>query len=393
MLVTGRTGSSDRREDRPDSSGRPDLSGWPTVTGYRRPSGRIGIRNRLLILPSVICSQQVADRIAEAVPGAVGAPHDHGCGQLGADAAQTERTFVGVGTNPNVAGTVVVGLGCETIGSEGVAAALADASAPVRELSIQGIGGTDATIERGIEIATELRSTVRDDRTSADLGDLTIGIVSSDLRASTIERGEPLVGILVDRIVDAGGRVLVVDVERLVPHATEAVGLTTDDETADDLEATVEQHRTLPPRRTGTRARARERSFDELSQLWAGRPIREVVSYGGSPTVDAGVVLVDAPGGFAEAATGLAAAGAHLIVHATADGISTGHPIVPVVTVTGSEETYEALKSDIDVYANGSASTSSPLLETVQRVLDGESTRSERHGLSEFAITRVGPSM
>ncbi|ELK44610.1 Altronate dehydratase-like protein, partial [Haloferax sp. BAB-2207] len=109
--------TENRLTDRPDRTGRDSFS------GSRRPDGRLGIRDRVLVLPSVICSHVVAEEIAARSPGTVAAPHDHGCGQLGADAEQTERTLVGLAGNPNVAGTVVVGLGCETVRSDAVAAA------------------------------------------------------------------------------------------------------------------------------------------------------------------------------------------------------------------------------------------------------------------------------
>ncbi|MFC6730636.1 UxaA family hydrolase, partial [Natronoarchaeum mannanilyticum] len=84
---------------------------------YRRDDGRAGVRNRVLVVPSVICSHIVAERIAEREDGAVCAPHDHGCGQIGDDHDQTERTLLNLARNPNVAGATVVGLGCEHLQS------------------------------------------------------------------------------------------------------------------------------------------------------------------------------------------------------------------------------------------------------------------------------------
>ncbi|MFB6138658.1 MAG: UxaA family hydrolase, partial [Halobacteriaceae archaeon] len=124
-----------------------DGAGDPPL-GSRRDGRPPGVRDHVLVLPSVICSHVVAERIAERVPRARAAPHDHGCGQIGADKAQTRRTFLGVARNPNVAGAVVVGLGCEGVQSDGVAADLRE-HVPTRELSIQGEGGTGAAVEAG----------------------------------------------------------------------------------------------------------------------------------------------------------------------------------------------------------------------------------------------------
>ena len=42
-------------------------------SGYRRPDGRAGVRNHVLVVPTVICASVVAERIANAIdvtPGA-----------------------------------------------------------------------------------------------------------------------------------------------------------------------------------------------------------------------------------------------------------------------------------------------------------------------------------
>ena len=53
------------------------------MRGYLRPDGRVGIRNRVLVLPTVGCANHVAARIASAVPGCVTLPNSKGCGQVG----------------------------------------------------------------------------------------------------------------------------------------------------------------------------------------------------------------------------------------------------------------------------------------------------------------------
>jgi altronate dehydratase large subunit len=376
-------------QHRPASA--PEASEERTFTGYDRGERGAGTRNRVLVLPSVICSHVVADRIADRVPEAVSAPHDHGCAQIGADNEQTRRAFLGLGTSPNVAGTVVVGLGCEVLQSDEVAAEMADLGVPVRELSIQGAGGTDECLEQGVGFVEELVADARaTERTHAGLGDLTLGVVASDLQDSTVETADPLVGDLVSAVVEAGGRVLVAGTERFTAHpeaAQEAAGTDAGEGMSDLLDA----YRDQPARATRTKADALDFAFEELSAQWDGRPIEEIVRYGDRATLDRGVGLVDAPARFEEAATGLAAAGAGLVVHVTGEGVPSGHPLVPVVKVSGDAETVAALPDDIDVDAT--ATDANELLERVLAVADGDASCAEVHGLTEFAITRVGPSM
>lgn len=56
-----------------------------TLSGYLRPSGRVGFRNHVLVLPLTGCMSEVGRRIADEVPGAVAVPHMLGCGQFGPD--------------------------------------------------------------------------------------------------------------------------------------------------------------------------------------------------------------------------------------------------------------------------------------------------------------------
>jgi altronate dehydratase large subunit len=372
----------------PDATRRTASEGFEA---YERDAREIGVRNNVLVLPSVICSHLVADRIADAVPNAVSAPHDHGCAQIGVDNDQTRRTFMGLAANPNIAGTVVVGLGCEVLQSEEVAAGMADLDVPVRELSIQGAGGTDECIQEGIEHAEDLVETAETaGRTTGSLGDLTLGVVSSDLSASTLDEADPLIGSIARRVVGAGGRVVVAGIERFTAHSDRALAAATEPATQ-DLQEILSEWQDRPAKMTRVRADADNHEFDDLARLWDGLPITEAIQYGEVPEGDSGVTVLNAPSQYEEAATGLAAAGAQVILHATADGIPTGHPMVPVIKVSGDPATVAALPDDIDLDA--SRTTSEEAVATVESVTDGAACAAEGHGLTEFAITRVGPSM
>lgn len=359
--------------------------------GYERSERGVGVRNNVLVLPSVICSHIVAERIADRVEGAVSAPHDHGCAQIGADNDQTERTFVGLAQNPNVAGTVVVGLGCEHVQSDAVAAEMDAAGVPVRETAIQDAGGTDECIAEGVDLAEDLiEGAQATQRRSATLGDLTVGVVTSDVDDSSVATADPLVGEFVREVVDAGGRVLAAGTERVVPHRDAVLERATDD-AAPALADIVDEEKRYPARTTRVGRAAAAASLEEVTRAWGELPIRDVVPYGQVADHDRGLALVDAPSRFEEAATGLAAAGAQVVLHVTADGIPSGHPIVPVVKVTGDGETASALPDDIDV--NAGADGLGGLRETVRRVADGDPSAADRHGITEFAITRIGPSL
>lgn len=362
------------------------------IEAYQRSNGEIGVRNRVLVAPSVICSHIVADRIAEASEGAVSAPHDHGCAQIGADHEQTERTLLSLSQNPNVAGTTVVGLGCEHLQSGPFADRIGDSGVPVRETAIQNAGGTDACLEEGIEATTELISAAETaDRTDAALADLTVGIVSSDLEESTRTTADPLVGEAVDSLIDAGARVLVTGTERLVSDTDAAAGRAETDEVGEKIRKTIDRSAAQPGNVRGIVHRATNLPFESVVRTWGTASPAEFVSYGDRASIDSGLVVVDSPSRFEEATTALAAAGASVVIHVTAEGIPTGHPIVPVIKVTGDGETASALADDIDIDAQ--SASADDLLAEIRRIANGYPTASEQHGLTKFAINRVGPSM
>ena len=102
----------------------------PTFQGYRRPDGRVGVRNHLLVVPTVICSSVVAERVAAAVaPIGTALPHTAGCGQLGPDMHTTHDTLAAYCRHPNVGAVLVIALGCEQV----VAQHLADAARQRRQ--------------------------------------------------------------------------------------------------------------------------------------------------------------------------------------------------------------------------------------------------------------------
>ena len=64
--------------------------------GYARPDASYGVRNHVAVIPSVVCANKVAERIAKGVKEAVVLPHFCGCCQIEKDKDQTFRTLAGL---------------------------------------------------------------------------------------------------------------------------------------------------------------------------------------------------------------------------------------------------------------------------------------------------------
>src|SRR5687768_18546042 len=139
----------------------------PGFWGYRRPDGRVGTRNHVLVVPTVICSAVVAERVAaSAAPVATALPHLAGCGQLGPDMRVTHETLAAYCGHPNVGAVLVIALGCEQVVAQMLAETARSAGKRSAIVSIQGEGGTPKAIAKGTGLAADLaRELERERRT------------------------------------------------------------------------------------------------------------------------------------------------------------------------------------------------------------------------------------
>jgi altronate dehydratase len=170
-----------------------------TLTGFVRPDGRVGVRNHVLVLPSVVCSSHSALEVADGVDSAIAITHQHGCLHVGDDLVHTERELVGTATNPNVAGVVVVSLGCETINGARLAREIEARGQRVELVGIQHAGGTRHAIAAGREAVARLRAAAEAERAPIGPDALVVGIDAAD---------DPLVAPLRAALTAAGMTVL-----------------------------------------------------------------------------------------------------------------------------------------------------------------------------------------
>ena len=135
-----------------------------TFQGIVRADGRVATRNYIGILTSVNCSATVARTIAARaegllagfpnVDGVVALTHATGCGMAadGDGIRVLRRTLNGYARHPNFAAILVIGLGCEVNQLTGF-----DLPEGTPAMTIQELGGTRATVRRGLEVIRELQ--------------------------------------------------------------------------------------------------------------------------------------------------------------------------------------------------------------------------------------------
>jgi altronate dehydratase large subunit len=179
----------------------------PHFLAYRRPDGRAGVRNHLLVVPTVICASVVAERIAAAVPPFGAAlPHLAGCGQLGPDMHLTHETLTAYCAHPNVGAVLVVALGCEQVVAQYLAESARRAGKPAEIIAIQSEGGTVRATARGIEIARRLVASLEPaEREPVDVSSLILCVKCGGSDYTSGLAANPALGRVADRLVDLGG--------------------------------------------------------------------------------------------------------------------------------------------------------------------------------------------
>src|SRR3712207_5750896 len=178
------------------------LTSPETFLGYARADGQVGIRNRLLVLFTVVCAEEVSRRIAYQLEDAVVA----GWRDCMTDPT-AQRKMLRLAANPNVGAVLVMSLGCECSDAPAIAAQIGAGGKPVALVSIQAAGGTRAAIAAGVAEAKRLQA-LPVDRTEIGLKDLVVGVECGGSDTTSGIAANPAVGHAADRLVAAGGSVV-----------------------------------------------------------------------------------------------------------------------------------------------------------------------------------------
>lgn len=380
--------------------------------GYRRPDGQVGFRNYVAIIPTVMCSSVVATQISQIVVGTVALPHPHGCSQLENDRRRTLRTLAGLGKNPNVAGVLVIGLGCENVTVKELTEEIRKSGKEVLPLTVQEVGGTPAAIQQGIIMAQELvRRASLMQREEVAWSNVVLGLKCGGSDASSGIAGNPALGAASDLVIHEGGTSVLCETTELIgaEHllAERAVNAEVRQQLLQAVEAMeaaavaggmdLRGTQPSPGNMAGGLTTIEEKSLGCIYKA-GNTPLKEVVDYAQRP-VGPGLVLMDTPGNDLEAVTGLVAGGCQIVVFTTGCGTPTGSALAPVIKVSGNPHTSEFMKQNIDVDVSGIISdkesikeAGSQIFEEIALVLNGKLTTAESLGHKELAISRIARS-
>ncbi len=378
--------------------------------GYKRPDGRVGVRNHVLVMPTCACSSDVARLIAAAVPGTVNFNNQQGCGQVYKDQMVTLNLLSGFAANPNVHSTLVVGLGCEQLCWDLVEEAIKKkTNKPVAYVGIQETGGIMRTVARGKEIAEGLVAEANScRRVSCLISSLIIGTNCGGSDPTSGLSSNLVVGNVSDRLSDLGATTIISETPEFVgaEHVLAKQARTPDIgrqivKIVEDYEAQFasigESLRSGNPsqgNKEGGITTIEEKSLGCIHKAGT-RPIEAV--YKSCDMVDKkGTVIMDTCAYDVCSVAEMTAGGAQITVFSTGRGTPSGNPIAPVLKITANAKTYEWMHDFIDFDTSASLENKKTvqqlgeeLLQMIVRVASGEQVKAEIFGIMEIAMPRL----
>ena len=376
------------------------------VTGYRRPGGRAGIRNHVVILPVDDLSNAVCESVARTIPGALALPHAYGRLQYGKDLELTFRTLAGMGANPNVAAAVVIGI--EPNWTNRIVEEIARSGKPVEGFSIERFGDLKTqsaaarVAQHMLQDASELQ------REPIEREELTISIKCGESDTTTGLGSCPTVCQVVDGHVNSGGTIIFGETSELTGGEHLIAARCADEQVRRRFQAMYDAYiaeiessgaNLLGSQPTQGNIRGGLSTIEE-------KALGNIAKTGTVPVVDAlepavvptrkGLNFMDSSSAAGEFITLMAAAGAVLHLFPTGQGNIVGNPLVPVIKITANPLTARTMAEHIDLDVSGLLwreynlhEAGDRLMALVDRTINGRLTCAESLGHREFIITKL----
>ena len=407
----------------------PPAPGEATFQGFHRPSGRVGTRNYIGILTTVNCSGSVARFVAEEaarrclldafpnVDGVVPIVHGSGCGMSGKGEGYETlfRTLAGYGHNPNFGAILMLGLGCEVMQvADLVGRDVLKDSARFRYMTIQGSGGTKATIDSALgalgELAVEANKAVR---AEAPASKLVMGMQCGGSDGYSGITANPALGVASDILVGLGATAILSETPEIYGAEQLLLRRAVNTDVAEKLISQIRwwenytkmndgsmDNNPSPGNKAGGLTTILEKSLGAAAK-GGSTPLTAVYDYAEQVT-EPGFVFMDTPGYDPVAATGQLAGGAQVLVFTTGRGSAFGSKPAPTIKLATNESLFQSMPDDMDLNCGDILTKGLSLQEKGQEIVDrilevasGTPSKSESLGLgdNEFVPWQVGAVM
>ena len=379
--------------------------------GYPRPDGLVGTRNYVGVISMVSCANDVAFWISQQIKGTAPFLHQAGCGQLPPDLEQTARTLTSLGQNPNLAGVLLVSLGCEGVSVDRVEEGIARSGKRVASVVVQKAGAT-AAVNEGFRLARAMvgeASKIR--REEFDDSHLVLGVKCGGSDTTSGLASNPAVGATCDLLLDNGGTCVFGETTEFLGAEHILARRAVNSRVADRIREIVDrmEKRVIAEggdirggnptagNIAGGLSTIEEKSLGAIAK-GGTKPIQDVYEYG-ERVQGKGLFIVDSPGREPEFLTALGAAGANVILFSTGLGVPQGFPFIPVIKVTGNPVTFARLPEHLDILVElaqeegaGLPAMGQAIYQEALEVASGKQTKAETLGYGNFSgLYTIGP--
>jgi altronate dehydratase large subunit len=381
------------------------------ISGFARKDGNFGIRNHVLVLPTVSCVNGVIQRIAREVPEAVCTPHAHGCGRGGPrDMEILFRILTGLIRHPNVGGVVLIGLGCEVSNTKGLLSLIQDPGKPIEVFNVQEDGGSLETARKGAAAARRILDEISGQpRVNMPWNKLLAAMECGGSDAMSGITANVAMGAVSDWLVKKGASVIFGENTEMIGTAHVLSRRAKDAQVAQKIEKMIERAEKLthevmgelaglvisPGNMDGGMSTIAEKS---MGCIFKGgtTTINQVVDYGEPPS-EKGLILQDGPGYDGDSMAGLAASGSQVMFFSTGRGTPAGFPALPVIKVASNSRIFQAMRDDMDINAGSLVegrslkSLREEMVDLMIRVINGEKSKAEANGMEVLTFMTTHP--
>ena len=384
--------------------------------GYRRPDGKVGVRNEIWIIPTVGCVNSIAQALEKkaqkfvkgTVEGIFSFPHPYGCSQMGDDQENTRKVLADMVHHPNAAGVLVLGLGCENSNIPVLKDYIGEYDAQrVKFLQCQDVEDEQ---EAAMALIEELAAYAGAfSREKIDAGELIIGMKCGGSDGLSGITANPTVGGFSDMLISKGGTTILTEVPEMFGAETLLMNRC---ETPELFEKTVHlindfknyftsHNQTIyenpsPGNKKGGISTLEDKSLG-CTQKSGSAPVKGVLAYG-EPVQVKGLNLLSAPGNDLVASTALAVSGAHIVLFTTGRGTPFASP-VPTVKISSNSSLAGHKDNWIDFNAGRMVEDKSKeemvqeLFNYVLEVASGRKVKAEEAGFHDMAIFKQGVTL
>ncbi|BBN97923.1 UxaA family hydrolase [Sporolactobacillus terrae] len=385
-----------------------------TFKGYKRKNGKVGIRNDLLIIPTVGCINSIGDLIAERFKKAnsengsfehvIVLKHPYGCSQLGDDLKNTSQILVDAAVHPNAAGALIIGLGCENNQIDNMKAILGDYDH--ERIKFMSCQNTNDEVEEGYQLIEEInQSASQDRRIDIPLSELNIGLKCGGSDGFSGITSNPLLGKFSDFIISQGGSTVLTEVPEMFGAETMLMARAENEKIFNKIVQLINNfkdyfiayHQPIyenpsPGNKAGGITTLEDKSLG-CTQKSGTSAVVDVLNYG-EKIKKKGLSLLNAPGNDMVSSSALASADCQMVLFSTGRGTPYG-TYTPTLKVSSNTALYEKKASWIDFDAGQllDRPLDEVLNDFIQRIIDtasGKSTKNEQNQFHELAIFKNG---